>query len=70
MTGAEAGKLMGRRVLVPAGQSPVYWAGVIEDVREVFGRVDYLVQPVAGEGAAWVSADRCRLEPAGEESGR
>ena len=32
----------------------------IADVRESYGRTDYLVRvlPVAGEGEAWVSAER------------
>lgn len=30
----------------------------IRDVREVFGRVDCLVSPVAGSGGQWVSFDR------------
>lgn len=32
------------------------------DAREAFGRVDLFVQPVAGEGAAWVEARRVTLE--------
>ena len=28
------------------------------DVREVFGRVDCLVEPVAGSGGQWVAFDR------------
>lgn len=30
----------------------------IGDVREVFGRMDCLVQPLNGSGAQWVSSDR------------
>jgi len=33
----------------------------IVNAREVFGRIDVLVEPVAGEGTAWVSADRVRI---------
>jgi len=29
----------------------------IIDCREVFGRVDYLVEPIAGNGVRWVAAD-------------
>ncbi len=29
----------------------------IMDVRQVFNRVDYLVEPEAGRGSAWVSAE-------------
>jgi len=31
---------------------------VVRDVREVFGRVDCLVTPVAGSGGQWVAFDR------------
>lgn len=30
----------------------------IHDVKQAFGRVDYLVRPVAGKDEAWVSSDR------------
>lgn len=30
----------------------------IKDAREVWGRTDYLVTPVAGTGEKWVSAER------------
>ncbi len=34
------------------------------DTRHVWDRTDYLVQPVAGHGRAWVSADRVQLKSA------
>ena len=33
----------------------------ILDVRQVFNRVDYLVQPEAGRGSSWVAADTVKL---------
>lgn len=30
----------------------------VKDVREAYGRVDFLVEPVMGSGDCWVSADR------------
>jgi hypothetical protein len=33
----------------------------ILDVRERFGRTDYLVAPVAGHGQQWKSADSVRI---------
>jgi hypothetical protein len=33
----------------------------IMDVRQVFNRVDYLVQPEAGRGSAWVAAGTVNL---------
>jgi hypothetical protein len=34
----------------------------ILDVRQVWGRVDVLVEPCAGSGQQWVSSDRVTLE--------
>ncbi len=33
----------------------------IKDVRQVFNRVDYLVEPKAGRGSAWVSAETVKI---------
>lgn len=33
----------------------------VMDARSVWGRVDLLVTPEAGDGSQWVSADRCTL---------
>lgn len=39
----------------------------INDVRQVFGRVDYLVIPIEGEGQQWMSEDRITvLSPTNE----
>ena len=42
---------------------PELWEGalvwvIVHDVRVCYGRLDYLIQPVMGEGEAWVSAER------------
>jgi hypothetical protein len=34
----------------------------IEDVRSSYGRIECRVVPVAGDGRAWVTAKRVRLE--------
>ena len=34
----------------------------VDDIREVFGRTDYLVSPVAGSGQQWVAADRVKVD--------
>ena len=39
----------------------------VRDVRTHWGRVDYCVEPVGGDGIQWVSANRVRL-PKVEES--
>lgn len=33
----------------------------IRDVREVYGRTDYLVIPLEGRGESWVASSRCKL---------
>lgn len=35
----------------------------IADARQVWGRLDLLVSPVAGQGAEWVSAERVTITP-------
>lgn len=34
----------------------------VMDVREVYGRTDYQVRPVAGSGDLWVQADRVKVQ--------
>lgn len=38
---------------------------VVVDARKVFGRVDFLAEPVGGRGRAWVSGDRVRFSDVG-----
>jgi hypothetical protein len=42
----------------------IFFDVTIADVRKVFNRVDYLVDPVSGSGNSWVSADRVRIKEA------
>ncbi len=35
---------------------------IIEDARRVYGRIDYRVTPLSGDGAMWVHSDRVALE--------
>lgn len=35
---------------------------LVDDARKAYGRVDYLVSPLAGDGCAWVTSDRVELE--------
>ena len=51
MTARELAHLIGQRVLLPLGGLRVEVE--IRDAREVFGRIDVLVSPVAGEGEVW-----------------
>ena len=36
------------------------------DVRQVFGRVDYEIEPIDGAGRCWVSESSVRLVPLGD----
>jgi hypothetical protein len=65
VTHAMAARLIGRTGLL-RGAAPGLAVDVeVRDVREVYGRTDYLVIPVAGRGSAWVSAERVTLDPEG-----
>ena len=33
----------------------------IIDVKTAFGRIDYLVEPIAGDGSKWVSSERIKF---------
>ena len=60
MTAKETLALVGRKgyLQVPPGLSVEV---VITDCREVYGRIDYAVSPVAGSGNVWVQSSRVRL---------
>lgn len=60
MTTSAMAKLIGRTGLLREGELLV--AVEVREVREVYGRLDYLVIPLAGEGSAWVSAERVTLD--------
>ena len=63
MSVAELAGLVGRSGLLDLTSDRVALsvAVVIHDAREVFGRRDVLIEPVAGRGRAWVALDRVRL---------
>ena len=64
MTAAEVVQLLGRvgSLDLTSDRVPISVRVTVYDVRQVFGRRDYLVEPVAGRGRAWVSADRVKLD--------
>jgi len=64
VTAAEVVQLLGRvgSLDLTSDRVPVSIRVTVHDVRQVFGRRDYLVEPVAGRGRAWVSSDRVRLD--------
>ena len=58
MTAAEMAQMIGKPGQLDVGN--MTFLVTILDVRERYGRVDYLVEPQAGHGAAWKSADSIR----------
>ncbi len=64
VTAAEVVQLLGRvgSLDLTSDRVPISVRVTVHDVRQVFGRRDYLVEPVAGRGRAWVSSDRVRLD--------
>jgi hypothetical protein len=36
---------------------------LVNDARNSFGRIDYLVSPVSGKGEFWVSSERVSFNP-------
>ena len=75
MTAKQAAEYVGRTGrLSVRGSSAPHWShgeqGLVVtvkvlDAREVYGRLDLFVAPVAGSGAAWVEARRVTLDPPG-----
>lgn len=63
MTAKDAAQLLGRRGLY--GVKGMTVRVIVNDVREVFGRLDLNIAPEAGDGTAWVAADQVNLEPRG-----
>ena len=63
MTSSTMAKLIGRNGLLREGELGIRVE--IRDVREVWGRTDYLVVPEAGTGSTWVSAERVHLDEEG-----
>jgi hypothetical protein len=69
MSAAELSRLIGRSgraALSASGKNQVLHVDVtVLDARELYGRRDVLVSPVAGVGEAWVSLENVELlEPA------
>jgi hypothetical protein len=60
MSAATLHKFVGRAGLLRTDNNLTFAVEVL-DAREVWGRLDYRVEPVAGNGSAWVSAERVTL---------
>lgn len=61
MTAAQLAKVIGTTGLLRS-QEGLQVAVTVTDARESFGRLDYLVAPVAGSGTVWVSSERVSIE--------
>lgn len=59
MTYKEAAKLIGRKGRTNFGAMQIQVE--VLDVREVFGRTDLQVRPIAGTGTGWISLDSITL---------
>ena len=66
MTARQAKQLLGQTGVMgmDTGQegSKLYIEIKIVDIREVFGRVDFLVTPIAGSGQVWKAQHNVRIE--------
>ena len=63
MSAAELAGLIGRETLADLEPRGLRVRVRIIDARHVFGRIDARIEPVAGEGSAWVSLDRLEVTP-------
>lgn len=55
-------KYLNKQVSVKLEQGTFTVPFQVLDVRKVYNRIDLLVQPINGQGQAWISADRAKLE--------
>lgn len=46
----------------PALRDGLRFRVTVIDARQVFGRLDYRIQPIAGQGAAWIEARTVTLD--------
>lgn len=54
-------KMLGKTVLYISGE--MRFKVKIFDVRQMFGRTDYHIEPVAGNGCQWVSSEKIKSDP-------
>lgn len=71
MTAREAKELLGKvgsLAVKGIGKAGTLQVDVrIVDVREQFGRVNYLVEPVSGSGTSWRAAHNVRVQKGGSK---
>lgn len=67
MSAAELAKYVGAVGMLDLTASGVPFSVpvTVADARKVFGRIDFLAEPVGGRGRAWVSGDRVRFSDVG-----
>ena len=53
----ELGEAIGRRGLLRVSGTELKFAVTILDTRNRYGHIDYLCQPIAGEGTQWHQSD-------------
>lgn len=59
MTIKEMAQALGKQGTITVGTMKVNV--MVQDVRKVFGRLDYQVEAMHGQGTTWVSADKVTL---------
>lgn len=64
MTAREAMQAVGKTGALQLG--PFAVSVKILDVREVYGRVNFLVTPIAGEGQAWKAETSVKVQKGGK----
>lgn len=62
MTHAQLSQHIGRAGDWILADRPLNIRVTVEDARESYGRLQYLIQPVAGRGQTWIDASRVRLD--------
>lgn len=67
MTNAKLAEFVGREGILSIDKLGVLVRSL--DAREVYGRLDILVEPVAGTGKAWVSESRIAWQEGGGARG-
>ena len=58
MTAKAMAAAIGKRMAWTPPGTNVHIGVIVMDVREAWGRIDYLVTPEIGEGSQWVSSAR------------
>lgn len=59
MDSKKISQLINKQAILTCG--PLYFNVKIINIRQVYGRTDFLVEPVSGDGQQWVDSNRVKL---------